>query len=87
VDTLDAITSDRPYRKSRPFEDARQEIIRCSGTQFDPTVVDAFLAVPAEEWERIRLDVETVAVLSADLAENPPAQDELHNAIHAALRS
>jgi response regulator RpfG family c-di-GMP phosphodiesterase len=87
VDTLDAITSDRPYRKSRPFEDARQEIIRCSGTQFDPAVVEAFLAVPAEEWERIRLDVETVAVLSADLAENPPAQDELNNAIHAALRA
>jgi response regulator RpfG family c-di-GMP phosphodiesterase len=87
VDTLDAITSDRPYRKSRPFEDARAEIVRCSGTQFDPAVVDAFLAVPAEEWERIRLDVETVAVLSADLAENPPAPDELHGAIQAALRA
>jgi response regulator RpfG family c-di-GMP phosphodiesterase len=87
VDTLDAITSDRPYRKSRPFDDARQEIVRCAGTQFDPAIVDAFLSVPAEEWERIRLDVETVAVLSADLAENPPAQDELHHAIHAALRS
>jgi response regulator RpfG family c-di-GMP phosphodiesterase len=76
VDTLDAITSDRPYRKARPFEDARSEIIRCGGTQFDPKVVEAFLAVPAEEWERIRLDVETVAVLSADLAESP-ARDEL----------
>ncbi len=87
VDTLDAITSDRPYRKSRPFDDARQEIVRCAGTQFDPGIVQAFLAVPAEEWERIRLDVETVAVLSADLAENPPAQDELHGAITAALRA
>jgi putative nucleotidyltransferase with HDIG domain len=87
VDTLDAITSDRPYRKARPFDDARTEIVRCSGTQFDPAVVDAFLAVPAEEWERIRLDVETVAVLSADLAENPPAQEELHRAIQAGLRA
>jgi response regulator RpfG family c-di-GMP phosphodiesterase len=87
VDTLDAITSDRPYRKSRPFEDARQEIVRCSATQFDPAVVEAFLSVPAEEWERIRLDVETVAVLSADLAENPHAQDELHAAIQNALRA
>jgi hypothetical protein len=43
--------------------------------------------VPGEEWERIRLDVETVAVLSADLAENPPAPDELHGAIQAALRA
>jgi response regulator RpfG family c-di-GMP phosphodiesterase len=87
VDTLDAITSDRPYRKARPFDDARQEITRCAGTQFDPKIVEAFLSVPAEDWERIRLDVETVAVLSADLAENPPAAEELHNAIQAALRA
>jgi response regulator RpfG family c-di-GMP phosphodiesterase len=72
VDTLDAITSDRPYRKARPFSEARKEILRCRDTQFDPDVVDAFLQVPAEDWERIRLDVETVAVLSADLAERAP---------------
>jgi len=75
VDTLDAITSDRPYRKARAFPDARAEIIRCRGTQFDPKVVDAFLSVSEEEWERIRLDVETVAVLSADLEERPPGAD------------
>ncbi len=73
VDTLDAITSDRPYRRARPFGDARDEVIRCRGTQFDPDVVEAFLEVGEEEWERIRLDVETVAVLSADLAEQPPS--------------
>ncbi len=72
VDTLDAITSDRPYRKARPFPDARAELVRCRGSQFDPRVVDAFLAVPPEEWERIRTDVETVAVLAADLQEPPP---------------
>jgi HD-GYP domain-containing protein (c-di-GMP phosphodiesterase class II) len=82
VDTLDAITSDRPYRKSRPFADARAEIVRCAGTQFDPRVVQAFLSVPAEDWERIRLDVETVAVLAADLAEAPPGQEALFGAIH-----
>jgi putative nucleotidyltransferase with HDIG domain len=71
VDTLDAMTSDRPYRKARPFAEAREEISRCAGTQFDPKIVEAFLAVPAEDWERIRLDVETVAVLSADLAQGP----------------
>ncbi|MGC3997377.1 MAG: response regulator [Anaeromyxobacter sp.] len=76
VDTLDAITSDRPYRRARPFGDAREEISRCRGSQFDPRIVDAFLSVPAEDWERIRLDVETVAVLSADLAEVPPALSE-----------
>ncbi|ABS25392.1 HD domain-containing phosphohydrolase [Anaeromyxobacter sp. Fw109-5] len=83
VDTLDAITSDRPYRRARPFEHARAEITRCNGTQFDPAIVEAFLAVPPEEWERIRLDVETVAVLSADLAESPPAPEELAAALDA----
>jgi response regulator RpfG family c-di-GMP phosphodiesterase len=81
VDTLDAITSDRPYRRARSFADARAELVRCRGSQFDPRVVDAFLAVPAEEWERIRVDVETVAVLSADLAERPPIpehEDQAH---------
>jgi response regulator RpfG family c-di-GMP phosphodiesterase len=73
VDTLDAMTSDRPYRKARPFEQARDEIVRCAGTQFDPEIVAAFLTVPPEEWERIRLDVETVAVLSAELAQEPAA--------------
>jgi response regulator RpfG family c-di-GMP phosphodiesterase len=87
VDTLDAITSDRPYRRARPFQDAREEILRCRGSQFDATVVDAFLSVPAEDWERIRLDVETVAVLSADLAETPPGSDELLGAIESALRA
>jgi response regulator RpfG family c-di-GMP phosphodiesterase len=72
VDTLDAITSDRPYRKARPFEVAHAEIVRCSGTQFDPACVQAFVDVSQDEWERIRLDVETVAVLSAELAEHPP---------------
>ncbi len=76
VDTLDAITSDRPYRKARAFADAKAELLRCRGTQFDPKVLDAFFAIPEEEWERIRLDVETVAVLSADLAERPPGGDE-----------
>lgn len=44
IDTLDAITSDRPYRKASSFEKAYDEIIRMSGTQFDPLAVQAFLA-------------------------------------------
>jgi putative nucleotidyltransferase with HDIG domain len=43
ADTFDALTSDRPYRMKLSKEDAVSEIMRCSGTQFDPTVVDAFL--------------------------------------------
>ena len=43
VDTYDAITSDRPYRLARSHEYALEEIRRHAGTQFDPTVVAAFL--------------------------------------------
>jgi response regulator RpfG family c-di-GMP phosphodiesterase len=42
ADTLDAITSDRPYRDAQPWDVARQEIVGQAGTQFDPAVVDAF---------------------------------------------
>ncbi len=54
ADTFDALTSDRPYRKGRPYELARQIIAEESGKQFDPQAVEAFLAVPPEEWMRIR---------------------------------
>ncbi|GBD98716.1 cyclic di-GMP phosphodiesterase response regulator RpfG [bacterium BMS3Abin07] len=42
ADAFDAMTSDRPYRKKKSVEDAVAEIERCSGTQFDPKIVDAF---------------------------------------------
>lgn len=44
LDAFDAMTSDRPYRKALPIERVIGELKRCSGTQFDPKVVDAFLA-------------------------------------------
>lgn len=57
ADTLDAITSDRPYRKSKSFDHAREEILRCSGTQFDPTVVETFLKIPNELWQELRSEI------------------------------
>lgn len=51
VDTLDAMTSDRPYRKALGYEEARDEIVRNSGIQFDPKVVEVFLSIPPEEWK------------------------------------
>jgi HD-GYP domain-containing protein (c-di-GMP phosphodiesterase class II) len=42
ADTLDAMTSDRPYRKPVPWDDAVAEITAESARQFDPGVVDAF---------------------------------------------
>jgi ribonuclease P protein subunit RPR2 len=43
ADALDAITSDRPYRRAQSWRTAHREIVASAGTQFDPDVVDAFL--------------------------------------------
>jgi putative nucleotidyltransferase with HDIG domain len=56
ADSLDAMTSDRPYRKGTTFAKAAEEIVRCAGTQFDPQIVDVFLAMPPETWPRLRSD-------------------------------
>ena len=53
VDTLDAMTSDRPCRRAVPFEAARAELLRHSGTQVDPQVVRMVVAIPDEEWRAI----------------------------------
>jgi HD-GYP domain-containing protein (c-di-GMP phosphodiesterase class II) len=45
VDAFDAMTHARPYRAALPAEEAVDEIERCSGTQFDPQVVSAFLSM------------------------------------------
>ena len=57
ADALDAITSDRPYRQASDFDFARQEILRCSGTQFDPAVVEVFLKIPNELWQELRSEI------------------------------
>ena len=57
ADALDAMISDRPYRKARGFDAARQEILHCSGTQFDPAVVEGFLKIPNELWQELRSEI------------------------------
>jgi response regulator RpfG family c-di-GMP phosphodiesterase len=54
VDTFDAMTSDRPYRKALTIDAARDEIKSFGGTQFDPMISAAFLSIPAERWREIR---------------------------------
>lgn len=55
IDTLDAMTSDRPYRRAASFDDARAEIVRMGGTQFDPLAVEAFVAEEAALRQMVAL--------------------------------
>jgi putative nucleotidyltransferase with HDIG domain len=57
ADTLDAITSDRPYRRANSFDAARGEIRRCAGTQFDPAVVEVFLKIPDQIWRDLQAEI------------------------------
>ena len=57
ADTLDAITSDRPYRSRQTDAAARQEIEEWSGRQFDPEVVKVFLAMPENIWDDLRKQI------------------------------
>jgi len=56
ADTLDAMTTDRPYRKALPFGAAHEEILRESWHQFDPKVVQAFLSIPQHEIRGVVLE-------------------------------
>jgi cyclic di-GMP phosphodiesterase len=57
ADAFDAITSDRPYRLARGYSEARDEIVRHTGTHFDEGVVEAFMRIPLGEWGKLRSEV------------------------------
>ena len=59
VDAYDAMTSRRVYREPMSNEAARAELLRCSGQQFDPRVVEAFLSVLDEQHAESPLEAET----------------------------
>jgi len=56
-DTLDAITSDRPYRARKPLAAAKDEIKVWSGRQFDPEIVEVFLSMPDSLWDDLRKQI------------------------------
>ena len=68
ADTLDAITSDRPYRSGRSFAEARAEIERCSGKQFDPEIVAVFLQMPEHRWVELRAEIARMAPVTVGAA-------------------
>lgn len=51
VDTLDAMTSDRPYRRALPLDAVTAEVVKHRGTQFDPELADLFLSISRRQWE------------------------------------
>ena len=54
ADAFDVMASHRPYKKPYSYQQICEEFIRCSGSHFDPQVVEAFLRIPSEEWDVIR---------------------------------
>jgi putative nucleotidyltransferase with HDIG domain len=58
ADVYDSLTSDRPYRKAMSPFDAKEIIVKGSGTDFDPAVVNAFV----EAFRKGELEVPTVVV-------------------------
>ena len=70
ADTLDALLSDRCYRRATSFANAKKEIVRCVGTQFDPVAVEAFLRIPQEQWSELRVTAEEEVPLWVSLPEH-----------------
>ncbi len=58
ADTLDVITSDRPYRPAQSLKAAREEIERWTGRQFDPEVVKVFSSMPDNIWEELKKEID-----------------------------
>jgi HD-GYP domain-containing protein (c-di-GMP phosphodiesterase class II) len=56
ADTLDAITTDRPYRKALSIEEARSEFVKFRGKQFDPAICD--VVVSPRVWAQLYSIVE-----------------------------
>ncbi|MEW9094330.1 MAG: diguanylate cyclase [Clostridiaceae bacterium] len=52
VDSFDAMTSNRPYNKRKTYEEAIEELRKCSGTQFDPYIAEIFIEVIMESKDK-----------------------------------
>jgi response regulator RpfG family c-di-GMP phosphodiesterase len=83
VDTVDAMTSDRPYRSALPFQEARNLIERQAGFHFDPQVAGVFLSISTRTWEAIREQASAIhfgaafADMSLGIPGNPSQFEEL----------
>src|SRR3981081_1632642 len=73
ADSLDAMTSDRPYRRGTTFAAAKDEIVRCAGQQFDPQIVEVFLAMPNETWSELRTGIGKLSPSARSISLYQPA--------------
>jgi putative nucleotidyltransferase with HDIG domain len=73
ADALDAMTSDRPYRRGTSFAAATREIVQCSGGQFDPQIVEVFLSLPEQTWTGLRDDTARLTPSARPLSLSHPA--------------
>ena len=53
ANAFDTMCHVRPYRSAQSYEEAQEEIIRYSGSQFDPNIVRAFIGIPLSEWDAL----------------------------------
>lgn len=68
ADTLDAITSDRPYQSASSFQEARETIRRLAGSHFDIEVVSVFLQIPENTWPTIARNSPQISAMPLELA-------------------
>jgi HD-GYP domain-containing protein (c-di-GMP phosphodiesterase class II) len=66
ADCIDAVTSDRPYRRANTFEAAGEELRQHAGTQFDPQIVEAFFAISFDEWRELRRRANELSILRGE---------------------
>jgi len=66
ADTIDAMTSERPYRKALEFDAVPEVIRKFSGTQFDPKVADAFFSVKLDFWQKLRKEIDILVRQNPD---------------------
>lgn len=69
-DSAEAMASDRPYHKGMAIHEVIAEIQRCAGTQFDPTVAEAFVQVVEREQDRLMVNSAQEVLLRRQAADN-----------------
>jgi len=72
ADTIDAMTTERPYRPMLQPDDVRAEIVRCRGTQFDPQIVDTLLS--SAQWRTMLAPMSQTPQRFGELAVFPSAK-------------